>query len=79
MPKFTLIAEHTDWQTGDVNSKITSEFAVESVTEVLENIQMFLRGVGYHAPGTLDFVEFDPPSFDEHVEPVQGTLFDGIR
>jgi hypothetical protein len=51
MPKFTLIAEH------DSNGhKITYEFNVEHISAVLENIDYFIRGVGYNPEGTLDYV-----------------------
>ena len=51
MPKFTLIAEHSSGE------KATLEFEKEYLPDVLENIEMFLRGAGFHFAGNLDFVE----------------------
>jgi hypothetical protein len=51
MPKFTFIAEHS---TGE---KTTLEFEKDYLPYILENIEMFLRGTGFHFTGTLDFVE----------------------
>ena len=56
MPKFTLIAEHTNWYTGKVESKVTYEFEADGISDVLQNTDLFLRGVGYHPEGTLDYV-----------------------
>ena len=56
MPKFTLITEHTDLYTGDVTSKTTHEFEVDYLPDVLENIELFLRGAGFVFDGNLDFV-----------------------
>ena len=52
MPKFTLICDHG-------NEKTTVEFEKDFLPEVLENIEMFLRGSGYHFDGILDFVNND--------------------
>jgi len=57
MPKFTLIAEHTNWYTGKVESKVTYEFDADGISEVLQNTDLFIRGVGYHPEGTLDYVQ----------------------
>jgi hypothetical protein len=51
MPKFTFIAEH------DSGEKVTFETDKEYIHDVLEDFQMFLRGVGFHFGGNLDFVE----------------------
>jgi hypothetical protein len=51
MPKFTFIAEHS---TGE---KTTLEFEKDYLPYILENIEMFLRGTGFHFTGNLDFVE----------------------
>jgi hypothetical protein len=49
--KFTLIAEH---ETGEKN---TYEFDKEYLPDVLENIDLFLRGCGFWHTGVLDIVE----------------------
>lgn len=65
MPKFTLIAEHKDYK-GDSNGhKLTYEFEVDHISAVLENVDYFIRGVGYHPEGTLDYV----PDEDYYGEP----------
>ena len=53
MPKFTLIAEHPDAH------KITHEFEVDFLPDVLDNIELFIRGVGYFPTGVLEFVDED--------------------
>jgi hypothetical protein len=65
MPKFTLICDHG-------NEKTTVEFEKEYLPEVLENLEMFLRGAGYHFNGTLDFV--DDEYTDQEV-PAKGLYF----
>jgi hypothetical protein len=50
MPKFTFICDHG-------NEKTTVEFDKEYLPDILENIEMFLRGAGFHFGGNLDFVE----------------------
>lgn len=39
------------------NAETTVEFSADSLPDILEHIEMFLRGSGFHPPGTLDFVE----------------------
>jgi hypothetical protein len=48
--KFTLISEIG-------NAKITHEFTEHNLRDVLSNIEMFLRGSGFHFDGNLEFVE----------------------
>ena len=48
MPKFTLIAEHDD------GTKVTSEFTNDYLDDVLENVDLFLRGVGFFFDGRLN-------------------------
>ena len=71
MPKFTLIAEHTDLYTGDVTSKATHEFEVDYLPDVLENTELFLRGVGFFFDGKLDFVNDieEPPEWHTQADP----------
>ena len=68
MPKFTLICEHSDVY-GNPNEKMTHEFTKEYLPEVLENIEMFLRGSGFVMDGLLDIVPLEddgfPPLYDE--------------
>lgn len=55
MPKFTFTCEH---QYG-IPSKTTVEFEGETLSQVLEHVEYFLRGSGYHFTGALDFVNDD--------------------
>jgi hypothetical protein len=59
MPKFTLIAEHTDIYGKPTSHKVTHEFNVDTLGDVLENTDLFLRGVGFVPTGTLDYVQDD--------------------
>ena len=49
--KFTLIAEH---ETGE---KITYEFENDYLYNVLDNVDLFLRGAGFVPAGTLAYTE----------------------
>jgi hypothetical protein len=59
MSKFTLIAEHTDLYGKPNGHKVTHEFNVDDLHSVLENIDLFIRGVGYMPSGVLDYVPDD--------------------
>lgn len=63
MTKYTLIAEHTDLYTGNTVSKSTHEFEVDGLMDVVENVELFLKGAGFVFDGYLDIVpvEEDPP------------------
>lgn len=58
MPKFTLICEHSDLY-GNPNQKMTHEFTAETLDEVLENMELFIKGSGYIPSGVLDFVPME--------------------
>jgi hypothetical protein len=40
-------------------SETTLEFSADSLPDILEHFEMFLRGSGFHPSGTLDFVNYD--------------------
>jgi hypothetical protein len=40
-------------------AETTVEFYADSLPDILEQFEMFLRGSGFHPSGTLDFVEDD--------------------
>ena len=62
MPKFTLIAEHTGLYAGNVESRTTHEFEVDYLPDALQNMELFLRGVGFVFDGNLDIVnDFEEP------------------
>jgi hypothetical protein len=56
MTRFTLIAEHTDLYGKPNGHKVTHEFTVDDLHSVLENTDLFIRGIGYMPTGTLDYV-----------------------
>jgi hypothetical protein len=56
MTKYTLIAEHTDLYTGSTISKSTHEFEVDGLMDVVENMELFLKGAGFVFDGYLDIV-----------------------
>jgi hypothetical protein len=58
MPKFTLIAEYED------GMKMTTEFNEEYIHTVVDNMGMFLRGVGFVFNGNLEIVEDEYPTTD---------------
>jgi hypothetical protein len=59
MPKFTLIAEHTDIYGKPDGTKVNYEFHCDFLPEVLEHMDLFLRGCGFNPTGTLDYVQDD--------------------
>ena len=60
MPKFTLIGEHANIYGKPDGTKVTYEFTVDSINDVLEHVDLFIRGCGYMPPpGTLDYVVDD--------------------
>jgi hypothetical protein len=65
MTKYTLIAEHTDLYTGNTISKSTHEFEVDGLMDVVENVELFLKGAGFVFDGFLDIV---PPEEDSPPE-----------
>lgn len=60
MPKFTLIAEHTDFDGNPDGTKQSYEFYCDYLPEILDHIELFLRGTGYVFNGKLDFLEDEP-------------------
>ena len=56
MPKFTFIGEHTDLYGNPDGTKITYEFQIDSLDNLLEHADLFIRGCGYNPTGTLDYV-----------------------
>jgi hypothetical protein len=68
MPKFTFIGEHCDLFGTPDGTKITYEFEVDSLDDVLQHVDLFVRGCGYNPSGTLDYV----PNEDYYGEPPLG-------
>ena len=43
------------------NAETTIEFSADTLSTILEHFEMFLRGSGFHATGTLEFVDYEDP------------------
>ncbi len=70
--KYTLIAEDK-WG----GSKTTREFEVDALPEVLSEVELFLRGVGFFFDGNLDFVnDFETEPQWEAEEEWNPSLYD---
>ena len=76
MPKFTLTCQHTSMWTNQSTCKNTHEFEVETLNEVLENFEMFLRGAGYVFDGVIDVVPSEDDYFGDGHEGMGSTLDD---
>jgi len=76
MPKFTLIGEHTDIYGKPDGTKVNYEFHCDFLPEVLEHIELFLRGCGFNPTGTLDYVQddYEPEWQNEEFETPQDDL-----
>lgn len=60
MSKYTFICEEesTSYSTA-IESKKTVEFRADSLNDVLEQFESFLRGSGFYFKGTLDIVDYE--------------------
>ena len=60
MSKFTFICEDEamPWSTG-ITSKKTVEFNGDSLSDIVSEFEMFLRGCGFHFEGHLELVDND--------------------
>lgn len=84
MPKFTFICEHTDIYGKPDGTKVTYEFNVDTLDNVLEHADVFIRGCGYYTQGVLDYIvdepldqewyneEFETPTEPEPEQPTMG-------
>lgn len=59
MPKFTFISEDVDLNGYKTGSKTTKEFTCESLSDVINEFEMFIRGTGYNFEGGINFIEND--------------------
>ena len=74
MPKFTLTCQHTSMWTNESTCKNTHEFEVETLSEVLENFELFLRGAGYVFDGVVDVVPTEEDDLDAWHEDIVSEL-----
>jgi len=60
MSKFTFICqeEPMPWAEG-IESKRTVEFNGETLSDIVGEFEMFLRGCGFHFEGHLELVDYD--------------------
>jgi hypothetical protein len=63
MPKFTFIGEHTNLYGKPDGTKVTYEFEVDSLDDVLIHADLFIRGCGYNPAGQLDYIVDDFPEW----------------
>lgn len=62
------------------NAETTVEFSADSLTDILQHFEMFIRGSGFYVTGTLDFVEdeeFYNDAIDFNDDPVEEP-WDGV-
>jgi hypothetical protein len=60
MSKFTFICQEESMPfVHSIQSKRTVEFNAETLDNILNEFEMFLRGAGFHFEGRLDFVNED--------------------
>ena len=61
MSKFTFICqeEPMPWSNGGITSKKTVEFNGETISDIVGEFEMFLRGCGFHFEGHLELVDYD--------------------
>ena len=64
MPKFVFKCEHRDYHTLELESVNTTEFSKESLNDVIENFELFLKGAGFVFDGHLEFVRDDYSPFE---------------
>lgn len=85
MPKFTFIGEHSNIYGKPDGTKITYEFTVDTLSDILEHTDLFVRGCGYTPPpGVLDYVNDEPhewqtEEFETPVEKHSGFYYDKDR
>ena len=53
------------------NAVTTIEFSADYLPDILEHVEMFLRGSGFHPTGTLDFVDYEDPYTTPKFEPAE--------
>lgn len=63
--KYKFIHIETDLQGKETGKVLSMEFSADSLDNVLENFEYFLRGSGFHIDGTLEVVN-DEPEGDEY-------------
>ena len=78
MPKFTLIAEHTDLYGNPDGTKVNYDFHCDFLPEILQHMDLFLRGCGFAPTGMLDYVdEFAESNSDFELDPDWDTVYTG--
>lgn len=77
MPKFTLIGEHTDLQQNPDGTKVQYEFNCDYLHEIVEHLELFLRGCGFNPTGKLDFIPEEEYYGEPQWEPEEDWTGDG--
>lgn len=65
MPNFKFVCEHRDFHTYDIDSKTIVETNKESLYDVIEEFERFLRGAGFVFEGQLDIVNEEAESTNQ--------------
>jgi len=82
MTKYTFIAEHNDIYGNPSGHKVSTEFTADHISTVLENFDLFLRGVGFYPQGTLDYIpeeEYNGTGPEWHNEEFETPNIDGVH
>lgn len=64
MPKFVFKCEQRDYHTLELESVNTTEFNKDSLYDVIENFELFLKGAGFVFDGHLEFVQDHSSPFE---------------
>lgn len=76
MSKFTFVYQNFDIYSNELTSKITTETNAETLNEVLEEFECFLKGAGYYFDGKIDIVkEDDDYDFDDEDDDENSEVF----
>jgi len=79
MPNFTLTCEHRKPWDESLDTRITVEFDKETLTEVIDQFQDFLRGCGYYFDGHLEIVTDEEAEVDDEAYFWLTDTHDGAR
>lgn len=75
--KYVFIQKETDIFSGNENGNtLTLEFSADSISEMLEQFENFLKGAGYVIEGKLDIVDEDSDFNDYDDDDNDDGIFD---
>ena len=53
------------------NAETTIEFSADTLPDILEHFEMFIRGSGFHPTGVLDYVDDFDTELDEELDDIE--------